>query len=179
LNRYESGGQRRTAFMTAIVLFHKIIFMAQGKYLRLSHFVPKGHQQVHPGSSTETKEMMPFLVENTSRRWTKIPNRDLEVFAIQRMEVPCLAFRKNGTEVYLHIFCNEFMNPLYAMQMVIDRYTKFKFGKPVFIPEEPNWIHTIPLPGADLSAAETLLIHQITQSLFWTIYMDYKRIKGA
>jgi hypothetical protein len=25
---------------------------------------------------------------------------------------------------------------------------------------------------------ETLLIHQLTQSLFWTIYMDYKRSYG-
>jgi hypothetical protein len=151
--------------------------MAKGKALRLSHFKPDGYPEVYPGTSAEVKAMMPYLVENTSRKWTKVPDHDLEVFAIQRMEVPILAFRKNGKEVYLHIFCNEYMNPLYAMQIVIDRYAKFKFGQPVFIPEEPNWIHTLPLPGANLSEAETLLIHQITQSLFWTIFMDYKKNK--
>ena len=67
------------------------------------------------------------------------------------------------------------MNPLFAIQLVAKLYEKFNLGKPTFLPEEPNWIHTIPLPGADLSPEETLLIHQITQSLFWTIYMDYKR----
>jgi hypothetical protein len=47
-----------------------------------------------------------------------------------------------------------------------------------FIPAEENWIHTIPVLPGDLNQAETLLTHQIAQSLFWTIYMDYKREKG-
>jgi hypothetical protein len=153
--------------------------MNKGKYLRLSHFVPDGHPQVHPGTSSEVKEMMPYLVANASRKWTKVPNHDLELFSVQKMGVPIVAFRKNGQEVYLHIFCNEYMNPMFAMQIVADRYAKFNLGKPAFNPKEPNWIHTIPLPGAELSPEETLLIHQIAHSLFWTIFMDYKRSKGA
>lgn len=43
--------------------------MQQGKYLRLSHFVPKNHPQVHPGMSEEVREMMPFLVERSPEGW--------------------------------------------------------------------------------------------------------------
>jgi hypothetical protein len=94
------------------------------------------------------------------------------------LEVPTLGFRKNGKEVYLHVFCNIFMNPIYAMRLVVDLYAKYKFGQPKFIPEEQNWIHTIPIIPEELNPAETLLTHQVAQSLFWTIYMDYKREKG-
>jgi hypothetical protein len=149
--------------------------MSKGKYFRLSHFVPDGYPQVYPGSSAEVKEMMPFLIEKVSRGWTNVPHHELEVFATRSMEVPYLGFRKKGTEVYVHVFCNEFMNPMYALQIVVNLYNKFNLGKSVFVPEEVNWIHTIPIPGANLSEAETLLIHQLTQSLFWTIYMDYKK----
>jgi hypothetical protein len=71
------------------------------------------------------------------------------------------------------------MNPFYAIQMVVELYIKFNLGKPTFIPEELNWIHTIPMPGKELGKAETLFIHQLTQSMFWTIYMDYKRRSGS
>ena len=153
--------------------------MAQEKYYRLKHFVPDGCPQIHPGSSSEVKEMMPYLIERVSREWTTVPNHDgLEVFAPLKGEVPCLAFRKRGKEAYLHIFCNEFINPIYSMGMVVNIYAKFNLGKPAFIPEEQNWIHTIPIPGTSLSQGETLLTHQLTQSLFWTIYMDFKRRKG-
>lgn len=149
--------------------------MQQGKYYRLSHFVPEGHPQVFPGRSSEVKEMMPALIERVTVGWTKIPNHDgLEIFSTRQMQVPVLAFRKNGKEVYVHVFCNEFMAPIYAIQMVINLYVKLKLGKPEFIPTEKNWIHTVPIHPGDLHQAETLLTHQITQSLFWTIYMDYK-----
>jgi|GEM_PF-1380065 len=149
--------------------------MSNGKYLRLSHFVPDGYPQVYPGSSAEVKEMMPFLIEKAPRGWTSIPNHELEVFATRSMDVPYLGFRKNGKEVYVHVFCNEFIKSMYALQIVINLYNKFNLGKPTFLPEDKNWIHTIPIPGADLIEAETLLIHQVTQSLFWTIYMNYKK----
>ena len=121
--------------------------------------------------------MMLYLTEKVSRGWTKIPNHDLEAFTNQKMDVPCLAFRKDGKEVYLHIFCNEFMKPFFALQIVAQLYTKFKLGKPAFKAGEPNWIHTIPLRGADLTEQETLLIREITHSLFWTVFMDYKKRK--
>jgi hypothetical protein len=150
--------------------------MAQEKFYRLSHFVPDGHPQVHPGSSSEVKEMMPYLIEKVPRGWTAVPGRaDLELFATRQRKVPILGFKKNKKEVYVHIFCNEFMDPLPAVNIVINLYVKYKLGNPVFIPKEPNWIHTIPIPGANLNQAETLFIHQLTQSLFWTIYMDYKK----
>jgi len=149
--------------------------MAQEKFLRLSHFKPDGHPEVYPGRSAEVKEMMPDLIKRVSKGWTKIPNRDLEAFATRNMGVPLLGFRKKGTEVYVHVFCNEFVSPVYAVQMVANLYQKFNLGKPAFAAGEPNWIHTIPIPGAELPPEETLLIHQLTQSLFWTIYMDYKR----
>jgi hypothetical protein len=152
--------------------------MAQEKYFRLSHFVPEGHPQVHPGMSSEAREMMPYLVSTVSRAWTKVPNHeDLEIFATLKMEVPILVLRKAGKEVYIHVFCNEFMNPIYPIQLVIGLYEKYTLGKPGFLPEERNWIHTIPIPGTGLDAAETLLTHQLTQSLFWTVFMDYKRNK--
>ena len=154
--------------------------MAQEKYLKLSHFVPDGYPQVYPGLSSEVREMMPYLVENTSRGWTKIPKHDdPEVFAIQKMNVPLLGFRKNRKEVYLHVFCNELMDPIPAVQITLDLYDKFKFGESVFDPEEANWIHTIPVLPRDLSDAETLLTHQVTQSLFWTIHADYRRGNGT
>jgi len=153
--------------------------MAQEKYFRLSHFKPEGYPEVYPGSSAEVKEMMPNLITKVPRGWTKIPNYELEAFATRNMDIPCIGFRKGRKEVYIHVFCNEFVNPLFAIQIVANLYKQFNLGDPAFSPEELNWIHTIPLPGADLSAKETLLIHQITQSLFWTIYMDYKKSKGG
>jgi len=126
--------------------------------------------------SSEVREMMPYLVETASRGWTKIPKYDdLELFADRKMNVPLLAFRKNGKEVYLHVFCNEFMNPMYSLQIVSSLYIKLNLGVPAFAPAELNWIHSIPISAGDLNDAETLMTHQITQSLFWTIHHDYKR----
>ena len=123
--------------------------------------------------------MMPYLIEKVPKGWTKVPNHTaFELFATRKMEVPLLGIRKNGKEVYVHVFCNEFLDPVYAMPIVIGLYNKFKLGKPTFITEEHNWIHTIPIPGEELTEAEALLMHQLTQSMFWTIYMDYKRRKG-
>ena len=153
--------------------------MAQDKYYRLSHFVPDGHPPVYPGSSSEVKEMMPYLIKKVPKGWTKVPNHtEFELFATRKIEVPLLGVRKNGKEVYVHVFCNEFLDPIYAIQIVSGLYSKFKLGKPAFITEGHNWIHTIPIPGVGLTEAETVLVHQLTQSLFWTIYMDYKRRKG-
>jgi len=152
--------------------------LAQEKYLRLSHFKPDGHPEVYPRQSAEVKEMMPDLIKGVSKGWTKIPHHDLEAFATRNMGVPLLGFRKKGEEVYVHVFCNEFVNIDYAAEIVANLYQKFNLGKPAFAAEEPNWIHTIPIPGADLTPEETFLIHQLTQSLFWTIYMDYKRSYG-
>lgn len=119
--------------------------------------------------------MMPGLIERVAVVWTKIPNHnELEIFAKFGMEVPLIAFGKNGKEVYLHIFCNEFMIPFYALDFVIRFYTKLKLGKPELLARERNWIHTIPLSLADLDKVETLLIHQLAHSLFWTVYVDYK-----
>jgi hypothetical protein len=153
--------------------------MAQEKHLRLSHFVPDGHPEVYPGRSAEVKAMMPDLIKRVPRGWTKVPNYDFELFATRKMDVPILGFRKNRKEIYVHVFCNEFINPFNAVQIVANLYTKFKLGKPAFLPEELNWIHTIPIPGNELGHAETMLIHQLTQSMFWTIYMDYKGRGGA
>jgi hypothetical protein len=154
--------------------------MAQQKYLRLGHFVPNGHPEVHPGMSSEVREMMPYLVEIVRRGWTKIPNHDdLEVFASRKMDVPVIAFRKNRKEVYVHVFCNEFMHPIVALQIVSSLYSKLKLGKPAFAPGELNWIHSIPVSPGDLTQAEMIMTHQITQSLFWTIHAEYKRHKGG
>jgi hypothetical protein len=125
--------------------------------------------------SSEVKEMMPGLIERVAVGWTKVPNHNgLEMFVKFQKEVPILAFKINGKEVYLHVCCNEFMAPFYAMEFVINLYTQLKLGEPEFIPTEKNWIHTIPLSPADLDKAETLLIHQLAHFLFWTVYMDYK-----
>lgn len=152
--------------------------MEQGKYYKLSHLVPDGHPKMHPRNPPEVKEMMPYLVERSSSGWTTIPQHEnLELFAIKKMEVPILGFRKNKKEVYLHVFCNEFVIPAVAMQIVLSLYHKYKLGESKFVREEPNWIHTIPLPGPGLSQSDTLLIHEITLSLFWTIYVDFQRNK--
>jgi hypothetical protein len=134
---------------------------------------------VYPGHSAEVKAMMPDLIKKVSRGWTKVPNHDFEVIATRNLDVPYLGFRKNGKEVYVHVFCNEFINPFYAIQLVVNLYTKYKLGKPQFIPEQLNRIHTIPISGSELGEAETLLTFQLTQSLFWTIYREYKGRGGA
>jgi hypothetical protein len=150
--------------------------LAQEKYFRLTHFVPKGHPQVYPGISSEVKAMMPYLIERVPKGWTFIPGHDqLEVFATRNKDVPLLGFKKNKVEVYLHVFCNEFINPIYAMEAVFNLYIEYRLGKPAFQPEELNWVHSIPLPGANLDPVESMLMFQLTQSLFWAIYMDYKR----
>lgn len=152
--------------------------MADEKYLRLTHYLPDGFPQVYPGGSEEVKEMMPYLIVNIPVRWTKIPNHEqIEMFASRQGKIPVIAFRKNGKEAYMHIFCNDFVNPKQAIQIVATMYLKFRFGKPQFVKTIRNWIHTIPVSPATLDPAETLLTHQLTNSTFWTIYMDYKRIK--
>jgi hypothetical protein len=76
--------------------------MAQEKHLRLSHFVPDGRPKVYPGHSAEVKAMMPELIKKAPTGWTKVPDHDFEIFASRKGEVPILAFRKNGKEVYVH-----------------------------------------------------------------------------
>jgi len=126
--------------------------------------------------STEVREMMPYLVKKAPNGWTNIPKHGhLELFADRKLGVPVLAFRKDRREVYVHVFCNEFMNPIPAIEMVVSLYAKFKLGEPAFLPDELNWIHSIPVPGPVLNQEETLLTYQITQSLFWTIHVDYQR----
>jgi len=152
--------------------------MAEEKFFQLTHFVPAGFPEVFPGRSDEVKKMMPYLIENIPVRWTKILNHeDIEMFASRQGRIPIIAFRKNGKEAYVHIFCNDFVNPKHAMKVVVALYTKFNFGKPQFVKDVRNWIHTIPTAPKILDPAETLLTHQLTNSTFWTIYMDYKRIK--
>ena len=152
--------------------------MQEGKYFRLTHFVPNGFPQVFPGSSEEVKQMMPYLIETTPVGWTKIPNHmEIEMFASRKGKIPIIGFRKNGKEAYVHVFCNEFVNPKHAIQIVAAMYLKFRFGKPQYVKTIRNWIHTIPVSPATFDPAETLLTHQLTNSIFWTIYMDYKRIK--
>jgi hypothetical protein len=149
--------------------------MPQEKYFKLSHFVPNGHPQVHPGMSDEVREMMPYLINRSPKGWTKIPEyTHLEVFADRKVTVPLIAFRKNGKEVFVHVFCNEFINPIYAVPLVVGLYSKFKLGEPTFAPDQLNWIHSVPMPGQDLNQKEIILTHQIAQSLFWTIYVDYR-----
>jgi hypothetical protein len=149
--------------------------MPQQKYVQLRHFVPDGHPQVHPGMSDEVREMIPYLIERSPKGWTKIPKHThLEVFADRNIDVPVLAFRMNGKEVFVHVFCNEFINPLYAIQLVVSLYDKFELGEPNFDPDQLNWIHSIPIPGPQLNQKEILLTHQIALSLFWTIHVDYR-----
>lgn len=94
-------------------------------------------------------------------------------FATRKKEILILGFRKANKEVFIHIFCNEFCNPIYAFQIVAGLYSKHNLGTPKFIPEELNWVHTIPLPGSTLTPEETMLIHQLTNSMFWTIFMKF------
>jgi hypothetical protein len=153
--------------------------MAQEKLFRLNHFLPHGHPKMDLGPHSPVKAIMPYLIENCPIRWTKIPDHeDLDMLASRKEDVPLIGFRKNGREVYLHIFCNEFIDPMCPMQIVINMYLKFKLGKAEFQREEKNWIHTIPLAMGHLSLEEIILIHDITHSLFWTIYLDYKKHKG-
>jgi hypothetical protein len=123
--------------------------------------------------------MMPGLIERVAAGWTKVPNHNgLEMFVKFQKEVPILAFKKNGKEVYLHVYCNEFMALFYAMEFVINLYAQLKLGESEFIPTEKNWIHSIPLSPADLDKEETLLIHQLAHSLFYTVCRDYEKRKG-
>ena len=57
------------------------------------------------------------------------------------------------------------MNPINAMEIVAVQYIKFNLGIPHFAPEELNWVHSIPLPGPDISYAEKIFVYQLTQSM--------------
>jgi len=150
--------------------------MPQQKYVQLRHFVPDGHPQVHPGMSDEVKEMMPYLIERCPKAWTKIPKHThLEIFADRKKDVPFITFRKNGKEVFIHVFRNEFVHPIHVIPFVVELYYRFRLGQPDFAPDQPNWIHSVPLPGQDLNQKEIILTHQIAMSLFWTIHHDYGR----
>lgn len=119
---------------------------------------------------------MPYFIEKAPRGWAPIPDTTLEIFLSMKYEVPCLAFRKDKKELYVHVFCFEGSDQSKPLGIVSDLYAKCKLGIPEF-PRRSNWIHTIPLDGPKLSSPEVLLIHQITQSIFWTVYMDFVRNK--
>ena len=148
--------------------------MAQEKHYRLSHFLPDGHPAVYPGTTREVKEVTMYVTTVGGRKWVKIPNHNLEMIATLQDGVPCVAFRTGGREIFLHVFCNEYMNPFYAMQIVAGQYIKNNLGIPHFAPEELNWVHSIPLPGPEISYSEKMFVYQLTQSMFWMIYMEYK-----
>jgi hypothetical protein len=153
--------------------------MDQGKYYRLSHFLPDGHPPVYPGTTKEVKEVTRYITTVGSGKWIKIPNHNLEMIATLQHGVPCVAFRTEGKKIFLHVFCNEYMNPISAMQIVAGQYIELNLGIPHFATKELNWVHSIPLPGSDISYAEKIFVYQLTQSMFWMIYMEYKlkRIK--
>jgi hypothetical protein len=148
--------------------------MAQGKYHRLSHFLPDGYPAVYPGTTKEVKEVTMYITTVGGGKWIKIPNHNLELIATWQDGVPFVVFRTGGKEIFLHVFCNEYMKPINAMQIVALQYFKFKLGKPHFDPEELNWVHSIPLPGPEISYGEKMFVYQLTQSTFWMIYMEYK-----
>ncbi|HEY4151414.1 MAG TPA: hypothetical protein VGM41_20890 [Chitinophagaceae bacterium] len=142
--------------------------------LELQHILPPGCKPVVPGLSATVKEMMPTLIETVAKCWTQIPDSDLELLLKFKENTPILAFRKYKTEVYLNIFGFNLHNRFRPLALVSDIYLKFKMGIPES-PKAPNWIHAIPLTPQTLSPAETLLMHRITHSLFWTVYMDCKK----
>jgi hypothetical protein len=125
--------------------------------------------------SGRVKELMPKIVNLVAKGWTPIPDSELEVFLVVKKEVPVFAIRKNKKEVYVHVFCFEMGDKMESLEVVNNLYLKYRLGIPEF-PKRPNWIHTIPLPGQKPSPSEITLIHEITQSLFWSVYMDFKRI---
>jgi hypothetical protein len=153
--------------------------MAQEKIYRLSHFLPDGHPAVYPINTKEVKEVTRYITTVGSGKWIKIPNHNLELIATMEHGVPCIGFRTGGKEIFLHVFCNEYMNPINAIELVAGQYVKFNLGIPRFAPEELNWVHSIPLPGSDISYGENMFVYQLTHSMFWMIYMEYKlkRIK--
>lgn len=148
--------------------------MKQANVLRLKHHVPDGCRIEYPGMSDEVRAMMPYLVAHASRRWTEIPgHEDIAVFSDRKQMIPFIYFRKNGKDIYIHVLCNEFMDRL-PIPVICDLYAKYGYGIPGIVKGEPNWIHTIPIPGAEVSREEIILTYQITQSLFWTIHHEYK-----
>ena len=134
---------------------------------------------MYPGTTPEIKEVVTYITTLGSGKWIKIPKHDLELIATLNNGVPNVAFRKEGKEIFLHIFCNEYMNPMKAMELVAGQYIKHNLGMPHFSPQELNWIHSIPLAGEEISYAENIFVYQVTQSMFWMIFMEYKlkRIK--
>lgn len=142
--------------------------------LRLQHLLPDNYPSIIPGNPKELNELMPYLHSKISRAWTAIPNSELETYFQIRSDVPVLGFRKHGQEIYIHIFCFESYNLAITLSVVNRLYLKHKLGIPA-TPQRPNWIHTIPLPGPKLSQEEVMFIHQITQSMFWTVYVDFKK----
>ena len=118
--------------------------------------------------------MTTYITTVGGGKWIKIPNHNLEMIATMEHGVPCLGFRTRGKEIFLHVFCNEYMNPINAMELVAGQYIKHNLGIPHFAPEELNWVHSIPLPGPEISYGEKIFVYQLTQSMFWMIYMEYK-----
>jgi hypothetical protein len=143
--------------------------------LVLQHLLPEGNSPVLPPDHSEKlRELMLYLHPRIAKGWTAIPDTELETFFIFKKEVPTLAFRKHKKEAYVHIFCFESHILTDSLNIVSSLYFKFRLGIPE-MPVRPNWIHTVPLPGQNLSQEEILLTYQITQSLFWTVYADFKK----
>ena len=145
--------------------------------LQLQHLLPPNCKPIVPGLSANVKKFMPTLVEKVAAGWAPIPESQIETLLVIEEMVPCLAFRKNKQEVYIHVFGFDLESALKPLGKVHELYYKYKLGDPEF-PRDRNWIHTIPLPGSNLNPKEILLIHEITHSLFWSVYMDLKRIKS-
>lgn len=142
--------------------------------LVLNHLLPDSHPSVAPPAHpTKMKELMPVLHTTMAIRWTPIPESGFETFLQIKDYVPCLAFRKEGKEVYFHIFCFESFKFKETLKMVSKLYLKYRLGIPKY-PPGPNWIHTVPIPGPRVAAQDEKLMYQIMQSFFWTLHYEFK-----
>jgi hypothetical protein len=143
--------------------------------LSIENIVPPGYTSIVPNPTDKLQKIMPYLLDENKVgvKWTLIPDTEIEVFFQLTAQIPLLAFRKNKKEAYIHVLGLESYNLANPFTMVRALYKKFNLGIPKK-PGEPNWIHTIPLEGSNLSAEEVMLIHQITKSFFGTLHMDFK-----
>lgn len=98
--------------------------------LRLQHLLPDSHPPLIPANPEKLKELMPYLHSKISYAWTAIPHSELETYFQITRDVPVLAFRKHGREVYIHFFCFESYNQAITLAAVNMLYLKHKLGIP-------------------------------------------------
>ncbi|GGB01565.1 hypothetical protein [Puia dinghuensis] len=142
----------------------------------LQYLHPDGHTPICAGIYTKVKAIMPDLIGKIQEGWTPIPRTELSVHLGYFLGFAYLNFRKQDTCIYMNVCGFKYGRQDIALGTVASFYAHLNLGIPEF-PRKRNWVHIIPMGKQSLTPQEKLLMHQITEFIYWIVYRDIKRKK--